>query len=207
MMKKKVLSLVIAMVFGTLTIIISGCATDRVDLVDAGVLGLEQHTTGKVYIAWSDAHKDGDGFVVTGVLRRRDIHLYPDPGVAPVEANRAIILGEFGGIGWNVKGHEWIESRGHGHSGIGDGHDLTNAYLQRIWALWPMIRLGLSAACYTQIADQEIECNGLMTYDREVLKLDAELTATETMKLYDTPPVIRPGPHGPCLAAIPDTLR
>ena len=72
MRKKKVLSLVIAMVFGTLTIIISGCATDRVDLVDAGVLSLEQHTTGKVYIAWSDAYKDGDGFVVTGVLRRRD---------------------------------------------------------------------------------------------------------------------------------------
>ena len=72
MMKKKVLSLVIAMVFGTLTIIISGCATDRVDLVDAGVLSLEQHTTGKVYIAWSDAHEDGDGFIVTGVLRRRD---------------------------------------------------------------------------------------------------------------------------------------
>ena len=72
MMKKKVLSLVIAMVFGTLTIIISGCATDRVDLVDAGVLSLEQHATGKVYIAWSDAYKKGEGFVVTGVLRRRD---------------------------------------------------------------------------------------------------------------------------------------
>jgi len=55
----------------------------------------------------------------------------------------------------------------------------------------PMIRLGLSAACYTQIADQEIECNGLMTYDREVLKLDAELTAAETIKLYDTPPVVK----------------
>ena len=54
-------------------LVISGCATDRVDLVDAGVLNLEQHTTGKVYIAWSDAYEDGDGFVVTGVLRRRDI--------------------------------------------------------------------------------------------------------------------------------------
>ena len=71
-MEKKVLSLVIAMVFGILTIVISGCATDRVDLVDSGVLSLEQHTTGKVYIVWSDAYEDGDGFVVTGVLRRRD---------------------------------------------------------------------------------------------------------------------------------------
>jgi len=56
----------------SLAIIISGCATDRVDLVDTGVLSLEQHTTGKVYIAWSDAYEDGDGFVVSGVVRRRD---------------------------------------------------------------------------------------------------------------------------------------
>ena len=72
MMKKKLLSLVIATVFSSLAIIISGCATDRVDLVDTGVLSLEQHTTGKVYIAWSDAYEDGDGFVVSGVVRRRD---------------------------------------------------------------------------------------------------------------------------------------
>ena len=71
-MKKKVLKLAAVMVLGLLTIVISGCTTDRVDLVDAGVLSLEQHTTGKVYIAWSDAYEDGDGFVVTGVLRQRN---------------------------------------------------------------------------------------------------------------------------------------
>jgi hypothetical protein len=70
-MKKRALNLVIAMVFGILTIVISGCATNRVDLVDNGVLTLEQKTTGKVYIAWSDAYQNGDGFVVTGVLKRR----------------------------------------------------------------------------------------------------------------------------------------
>ena len=71
-MEKKVLKLAAVMVLGMLTVVISGCATNRVDLVDTGVLNLEQHTTGKVYIAWSDAYEDGDGFVVTGVLRRRD---------------------------------------------------------------------------------------------------------------------------------------
>ena len=71
-MENKVLKLAAVMVLGLLTVVISGCATDRVDLADAGVLNLEQHTTGKVYIAWSDAYEDGDGFVVTGVLRRRD---------------------------------------------------------------------------------------------------------------------------------------
>ena len=67
-MKKKLLSLVITTIFSSLTIVISGCATDRVDLVDAGVLSLEQHTTGKVYIAWSDAYEDGDGFVVIPIV-------------------------------------------------------------------------------------------------------------------------------------------
>ena len=72
MMTKKVLSLVIATVFGILTIIISGCAANRVDLVDTGKLSLEQHNTGKVYIAWSGAYEQDDGFVISGVLRRRD---------------------------------------------------------------------------------------------------------------------------------------
>ena len=71
-MEKKVLKLVTVMVLGVLTVVISGCVTDRVNLADSGMLTLEQHTTGKVYIAWSDAYEDGDGFVVTGALRRRD---------------------------------------------------------------------------------------------------------------------------------------
>ena len=71
-MKKKVLKLAAVMVLGMLVFVISGCVTDRVDLVDSGLLSLERHTTGKVYIAWSDAYEDGDGFVVNGVLRRRD---------------------------------------------------------------------------------------------------------------------------------------
>jgi hypothetical protein len=70
--KKKVLSLVIATVFGILIIIISDCATNKVDLVDTGRLSLEQHRIGKVYIAWSGAYEQDDGFVITGVLRRRD---------------------------------------------------------------------------------------------------------------------------------------
>ena len=71
-MKKKVLKSAAVTVLGLLTIVISGCGTDRIDLADSGVLSLEQHATGKVCIAWSNACEDGDGFVVTGVLKRRD---------------------------------------------------------------------------------------------------------------------------------------
>ena len=51
---------------------LNGCATNWGDLVDSGVLTLEKQAAEKVYIAWSDAYEDGDGFVVTGVLKRRD---------------------------------------------------------------------------------------------------------------------------------------
>ena len=78
---KKVLNLAAVMVLGMLTVVISGCATDRVDLVDAGVLSLEQDTMGKVYIAWGEIYEDGDGFVVTGVLKRRD------PAGQPINAH------------------------------------------------------------------------------------------------------------------------
>ena len=71
-MKKKVLSLVIATVFSLLTFLLPGCAMNRVDLVDTGKLSLEQHRTGKVYIAWSGAYEQDDSFVISGVLRRRD---------------------------------------------------------------------------------------------------------------------------------------
>ncbi len=71
-MKKKFLTTIVILGFSLLPVLISGCATDRVDLVETGVLSLEQHTTGKIYIIWGAAYEDGDGFVVTGVYRRRN---------------------------------------------------------------------------------------------------------------------------------------
>jgi len=72
-MKKKVLNSAAIMALAILTIIISGCAANRVNLTDAGIVTIQQHTPGKVRIAWSDAYEDEDGFVVTGVLRRHDL--------------------------------------------------------------------------------------------------------------------------------------
>lgn len=58
--------------FSVLSVFISGCVTNRADLVESGVVRLEQCNMGKVYIAWSSAYEKDDGFVITGVLRRRD---------------------------------------------------------------------------------------------------------------------------------------
>ena len=76
-MKRQLLMITVGMGLGVLVVAISGCTTNRVDLVATGVLTLEEQTSGKVYIPWSDAYEDGDGFVVTGVLRRHDCVGYP----------------------------------------------------------------------------------------------------------------------------------
>jgi len=133
---------------------------------------------------WADRGEFGDV---------RDVHIYDGgPGVAPPFGDRAMVLGEFGGIGMTVPGHAWKPGEGHGHGGRGDGdQDLTEPYLRLLRKLPAMRRLGLCAAVYTQIADQEIEENGVMTYDRELLKFDAEKVRAETLSLYAPPPLVK----------------
>jgi predicted amidohydrolase YtcJ len=107
----------------------------------------------------------------------RDVHIYPGPGSPPPEAERAAVLGEFGGLGLKVDGHTW-ENKTWGYQGTKDSADLTRRYeklLQRVWQLKD--DPGLSAAVYTQITDVETEGNGLLTYDREVVKVDLARTA------------------------------
>ncbi len=71
-MGKRLAVVTAALSFGLLVPVFSGCAANRVDLVDSGFLTLEKHATGKVYVAWSDAYEHEGGFVIDGVLRRRD---------------------------------------------------------------------------------------------------------------------------------------
>ena len=52
--------------------------------------------------------------------------------------------------------------------------------------IWLAIRL--AAAIYTQISDVEVEINGLLTYDREIEKMDAEVVGNANRKLYEVSP-------------------
>jgi hypothetical protein len=105
-----------------------------------------------------------------------DIHDYPGPSAPPVEENRAAVLGEFGGLGLNVKGHQWTNT-GWGYDLIPSPEELLVRYENLYRNLIPLIDKGLSAAVYTQVSDIETENNGLMTYDRKVVKMDAALVA------------------------------
>ncbi|MCL3780105.1 beta-galactosidase [Prolixibacteraceae bacterium JC049] len=101
-----------------------------------------------------------------------DIHNYPEPASPEPEVNRAVVLGEFGGLGLKVMDHMW-ESTNWGYSNLKSKEELLIKYENFYAEIWKLReRKGLSAAVYTQITDVETEANGLMTYDREVIKID-----------------------------------
>ena len=107
-----------------------------------------------------------------------DMHKYPGPGSPEPEANRAVVLGEFGGLGLPVPVHTWQSQKNWGYRSFTDAGALTAAYVDLVAKLFPLIEeKGLSAAVYTQTTDVEIEVNGLMTYDRELVKMDLSKVA------------------------------
>jgi hypothetical protein len=122
-----------------------------------------------------------------------DIHVYRGPGSPRPEEKRAAVLGEFGGLGMPISGHTWQAQRNWGYGGtFATEESLTEAYLDLIDRLHPLIGApGLSAAVYTQTTDVEIEVNGLMTYDRAVLKMPEAKIAAAHKQLWSPPPVTR----------------
>lgn len=101
-----------------------------------------------------------------------DLHNYPAPDMYLYDAQRANVLGEYGGIGYVLKGHIWEPDRNWGYIQFNSSEDVTNEYVKYADQLYDMIAKGFSAAVYTQTTDVEVEVNGLMTYDRMIIKLD-----------------------------------
>ena len=103
-----------------------------------------------------------------------DLHNYPGPEMYLYDAQRATVLGEYGGIGLVLKEHLWEPNRNWGYVQFSTSKEATDEYLKYASMLKDMIARGFSAAVYTQTTDVEIEVNGLITYDRKVIKLDEQ---------------------------------
>ena len=105
-----------------------------------------------------------------------DYHLYRGPTMFPVNDRRISFLGEFGGLGHPVTGHLWREAKANwGYGGIEDTKTrggLAQTYAKLMDEVGALAEKGLGGAVYTQTTDVEIEINGLLTYDRKVLKFD-----------------------------------
>jgi beta-galactosidase len=115
-----------------------------------------------------------------------DQHSYPNPDF-PFDAQRyqdfVKVEGEFGGHGYPVKGHLWDADRDNwGYGGLPKNEEeYKQRYITSLKILNELRARGIAAGVYTQTTDVEGEINGLMTYDRKVIKIPAE----ELAKLHE----------------------
>lgn len=128
----------------------------------------------------------GGNFFNTGHIL--DIHNYPDAVMPRPELfgdKQVLALGEFGGLGLPVEGHTWQNKDNWGYQSFKNVDELKRRYQGMVDDLARLIPLGLSAAVYTQTTDVEVETNGLMTYDRAVIKIPETELSRWHQKLYD----------------------
>lgn len=150
----------------------------------------------KDIVAWTMAHDptrlvnaaSGGNFHTETVGHIIDLHNYPEPAMPLPEfvgKDQIIVLGEYGGLGLPVEGHTWQDKNNWGYQSFSTPAELLRKYEDFIMRFPALIKKGLSAAIYTQTTDVEIETNGLMTYDRKVIKMDEDRLKLLHQKLYD----------------------
>ncbi len=144
--------------------------------------------------AWDNrvftAHKPADECEAADTV---DMHLYRGPAMFDVNDRRVSFLGEYGGLGHPVEGHLWKTAKdGKGKWGYGGIEDtktregLEKTYLNLLGKVEEFAKKGLCGAIYTQTTDVEIEINGILTYDRKVLKFNPEKLKAAHARLIRT---------------------
>ena len=104
----------------------------------------------------------------------KSLHTYYTPLRVPKDP-RAVVLSEFGGYSMKIDGHVFDETKEFGYKKFRDENKLVQA-IEKLYIkkLLPLIKKGLCGCIYTQVSDVEEEINGLVTYDRKVLKIPVE---------------------------------
>ena len=124
----------------------------------------------KVWKLCPSEHLPADVCEAADVIDRHDYG--KKPMVFPANDRRISFLGEFGGINLKVNDHLW-DAKGHfGYEQRESAEELQKAYVEILNHVGTLVPDGLSGFVYTQTTDVEIETNGLLTYDRKVLKFD-----------------------------------
>ncbi len=131
-------------------------------------------------------HYQGVGDIV-------DLHDYDrPPHIFLYDPNRPVVLGEFGGLGRHIENHRWYENNATTYVNYSSEKQLTDSYVSNIEAVATMAKdataqdggkAAFCAAVYTQTTDVETEVNGIMTYDREVIKMDEARVREANLKL------------------------
>ena len=111
---------------------------------------------------WYD-QKGGDIYSIHNYFRKQKVERD--------KYGRAFVISEYGGYAWCVPGHSFSEGV-FGYRNYTDGESLNAGYRKLLdTEVFPLVKEGLSAAVYTQVSDIEEEVNGLLTYDRKMVKV------------------------------------
>lgn len=119
-----------------------------------------------------------------------DVHNYPEPQLVLLDYDRANVIGEYGGIGYAVDDHLWAPDRNWGYIQFKSSDDVTKEYIKYVDILKELAKHAYTGAVYTQTTDVEMEVNGLMTYDRKIMKVDEKKISDanrELIKRYSEP--------------------
>jgi hypothetical protein len=138
------------------------------------------------WVKWYDSSRlvnghSGELLYVNGKLRAlaktpyinsdiTDVHSYPSPMMPLQLPGKAMVCGEFGGIGLSVPNHQWTDLHGWGYIQV-TPKEYEKKYKQLIDSLLILKQKGLSGSIYTEPFDVEGEENGFLTYDRRVIKI------------------------------------
>ena len=116
-----------------------------------------------------------------------DWHVYTGPDGPSPSATRVSVLGEFGGLGLRTPGHEYSpDGQFFAYEQTASPAQLTDRYTGMIRDVRQLMTTkGLSGYVYTEITDVEGEYNGLFTYDRRVLKVDAAAVRAANLDLIN----------------------
>ncbi|TRX47696.1 beta-galactosidase [Bacteroides sp. HF-5092] len=103
-----------------------------------------------------------------------DFHKYPSPELMMYDNERITVVGEYGGIGMPLTGHLWQPDKNWGYVQFKSAKEVTDEYVRYGQQLLELVKRGISGGVYTQTTDVEGEVNGLITYDRKVIKVEED---------------------------------
>jgi len=102
-------------------------------------------------------------------------HVYFKKLKLKANGKKPLILSEFGGYSYKILAHSFNQKKTYGYkkilSSLEFDKEITSLYLDQVL---PCIKNGLNGAVLTQICDVEDETNGLITYDRKIIKISIE---------------------------------
>ena len=139
---------------------------------------LKQYDATRVWDATSGWFRENESDVVSEHVYFKKISLTPSK-------IRPLVLSEFGGYSCKIPEHSFNLDKTYGYKFFSTTEDFMNA-LEELYEneIIPSINSGLSAAVLTQVSDVEDETNGLLTYDRQLLKVDKDRMKKLSEKLF-----------------------